>query len=89
MRKRGGGSVRPPFLLRCQRFVIPGFALAAAACSGTPPPPLEDVCQFRACVCADEKAAFWQLAEKTPLLWRQNGRAYCPPGYVLRQTEQP
>jgi hypothetical protein len=76
-------------LLRWQRFVIAGFALVAASCSGTPDPSLEDLCQFRGCVCADEKAAFWQLADKKPLLWRQNGRPYCPPGYALRQSGEP
>lgn len=89
MRQRGSGSVRPPSLLRCQRTVIAGLALAVSACSGTSSPPLEDVCQFRACVCTDTKAAFWQTGDPRPPLWAENGAPYCPPGFALRRSGEP
>jgi hypothetical protein len=34
-------------------------------------------------VCADTKALFWQIADTVPVLWRENGDAYCPPDYAL------
>lgn len=89
MRHNGISTVLAPAIRRCHRIVTAGLALALAACSGTQPPPLEDVCQFRACVCADEKAAFWQLGDTKPLLWAENGAPYCPPGYALRRTGEP
>lgn len=63
--------------------------MVVAACSGAPPAPLEDVCQFRACVCSDTKAAFWQLGDTKPLVWGASGAPSCPPGYELRETAGP
>jgi hypothetical protein len=44
---------------------------------------LAGACQFKPCVCADTKALFWQTADTVPLLWKENGEAYCPPDYAL------
>lgn len=89
MRHKARSQSRRPALRRLQQIVLTGLAMALAACSASPPAPLEDVCQFRACVCADMKAAFWQLGDTKPLLWAENGAPYCPPGYALRRTGEP
>jgi hypothetical protein len=44
---------------------------------------LGGACQLGPCVCADTKALFWQTAKTVPLLWKENGEAYCPPDYAL------
>jgi hypothetical protein len=44
---------------------------------------LAGACQLVPCVCADTKALFWQTAKTVPLLWKENGEAYCPPDYAL------
>lgn len=89
MRQRDKGTSGTSALRRGRQTVMVGAALAVAACSGTPPAPLEDVCQFRTCVCADVKAAFWQLGDTKPLIWGATGAPYCPAGYALRQTGEP
>lgn len=61
-----------------------------SACAGMgsqAEPPLSHVCQFRECVCADANAMFWQIAETTPIQWRENGDASCSPGYELKRAE--
>lgn len=73
--------------MRVLRVMVLGLVcLAASACTSAQPQRLEDTCQFQPCVCADERAAFWQLGDKKPLAWRQNGEPYCPPGYGLKLT---
>ena len=89
MRHKGRRQSWKPAVRGFQQIVTAGLALALTACSVTPPPPLEDVCQFRTCVCADAKAAFWQRGDTKPLLWAENGAPYCPPGYALRRTGEP
>ena len=61
------------------------LALVLVACSAEreTKPSLAGACQLGPCVCADTKALFWQTANTVPLLWRENGDAYCPPDYAL------
>jgi len=61
------------------------LALALAGCSAErqTKASLAGACQFKPCVCADTKALFWQTADTVPVLWRENGEAYCPPDYAL------
>jgi hypothetical protein len=49
---------------------------------------LAGACQFKPCVCADTKALFWQTADTVPLLWKENGEAYCPPDYALLRASE-
>jgi hypothetical protein len=65
--------------------VVIGAAVLVAAACGTraPKAPLAHVCQFCKCVCADEQALFWQLAETRPIVWLANGDASCPDGFRL------
>ena len=61
------------------------LALVLVACSAERETnsSLAGACQLGPCVCADTKALFWQTAKTVPLLWRENGEAYCPPDHAL------
>lgn len=60
------------------------FWLGGCASGDRSQPQLAKACQFKACVCADEGAMFWQAAATVPLVWQPNGDAGCAPGYGLR-----
>jgi hypothetical protein len=66
-------------------------ALVLAGCSAEreTKASLSGACQLGPCVCADTKALFWQTAKTVPLLWKENGEAYCPPDYALLRVPKP
>ena len=60
------------------------------ACAGGEAEPEVDMalaCQLTACVCAGEDKLFFERVEPEPVLWRDNGDAYCPEGLELRLAE--
>ena len=63
------------------------LVLALGGCGGAGPdrkaPDLALACQTRDCVCAGADSPFAQRRE-TAVLWRANGDAYCPDGFVLQ-----
>ena len=63
------------------------LVLALGACGGERPdreaPDLALACQTRDCVCASEPETLFVAETKTEILWRPNGDAYCPDGFVL------
>jgi hypothetical protein len=66
------------------------LALALVGCSAerATTASLAGACQFKPCVCASTKALFWQAAETVPVLWKENGDAYCPPDYALLRASE-
>ena len=68
------------------RLLLASALLALAAC--TPHEReranLALACQIKACVCKPARRPLFTKRETTPVLWRQNGEAYCPDDYVLR-----
>ena len=44
-------------------------------------------CQVRSCACVPTSLGWFVTAASTPVLWRQNGDAYCPEGQALRPSD--
>ena len=71
-----------------QRAITVSLAavLALAACGGGPspgPPDLALACQTMDCVCSAPPASVFGTRRSAEVLWRANGDAYCPDGFVL------
>ena len=62
--------------------------LAACAEHGEAKVNLALTCQLRKCVCAERDRLFLKSADPEPVLWKQNGDAYCPEGLELRLVEE-
>lgn len=65
--------------------------LALAACGGNGDKPVRDLaiyCQFHDCHCRKPGITLFSSAEKAELLWRQNGDAYCPDGFEIREGKE-
>ncbi len=45
-------------------------------------------CQFTECACALQKAPAIKKPTAAPVLWKDNGDAYCVEGYVLQTPAQ-
>ena len=60
-------------LAGCERDVKPNPQLALA-------------CQTVKCTCTEQQKSIVKKPKTVPLLWRENGDAYCSAGYVLRAT---
>ncbi len=69
-------------------------SLSLAACGGTQragverAPNLALACQTMACTCATETGSLFRKTKTTEILWRANGDAYCPQGFVLEPVEK-
>ena len=63
--------------------------LFAGACANDPvaEPKLALACQTMKCTCIAVKAEFLKKRRVEEVLWRQNGDAYCPEGFVLQRAE--
>ncbi len=59
-----------------------------AGCALEPIPGMELKCQMTECVCTPSQAGFPVQPVRTsePVLWKQNGDAYCPQDHVLREA---
>ncbi len=44
-------------------------------------------CQVRSCACVPDARGLFVTVEPGPVLWRQNGEAYCPEGQALRSGD--
>jgi len=66
------------------------FAVAVlAACGSSGPkvvPQLHLTCQTVECECRGEKTSLFSDRETTEILWRLNGDASCPKGFVLERV---
>ncbi len=45
-------------------------------------------CQLSKCICAGPEKLFLQEDEPEPVLWREDGDAYCPEGLELKLVEE-
>lgn len=45
-------------------------------------------CQLEKCVCAHPDRHFYEKPNPEPVLWKENGDAYCPEGLVLEQAKK-
>ena len=65
------------------------LCLALAACGSTGRAKVERVsnlalaCQTMECTCSAETGSLFGKTKATQILWRPNGDAYCPEGFVL------
>ena len=63
------------------------LVLLLAACAGgqTGPgaPNLALACQTMDCVCSEKSRGLFRAPRSAEVLWRANGDAYCPEGFVL------
>ncbi len=48
---------------------------------------LAHACQTRSCTCEAQEAEPFRRRATTEVLWRVNGDAYCPEGFVLKSTD--
>lgn len=77
--------------MRAVRLAVTVTAVAVAGCAG---PSLErgealaGACQFKPCVCADEDAPFWRVPHTAEIIWNEDGRPSCPPGFALQRKEE-
>lgn len=65
-------------------------ALLASCGSGSEipkgPPQLHLACQTVECECRGERTSLFSDPEITEIVWRQNGDATCPAGFVLERV---
>ena len=61
---------------------------ALAGCAGEPGPDLGLACAVAKCACAHEGFLTRGKGEPSPVLWKENGNAYCPDGQALRRTDR-
>ncbi len=45
-------------------------------------------CQLKPCVCSEPKRLFLSQGDPQPVLWKQNGDAYCPEGLQLKMVDK-
>ncbi len=68
------------------------LAIVAALLGGCASEPsdqglLAHACQTRNCTCEALKAELLRKREAAEVLWRLNGDAYCPEGFMLKRTD--
>jgi len=77
-------------LIAAMGGVVPvavGFLLGA--CHNVEDPTLKVACAVRKCECRTREPGMFRNADRVPVLWRKNGDAYCPEGFVLHSDEPP
>tara|TARA_R110000868_G_scaffold70902_3_gene208165 strand:+ start:4576 stop:4869 length:294 start_codon:yes stop_codon:yes gene_type:complete len=75
------------YLARPLVILVAGTVLAA--CGSSRPdavPQLHLACQTVECECRDEKIPLFEDRKTTEIVWRQNGDATCPIGFVLERV---
>ena len=51
-------------------------------------PNLALACQTMECTCSAESGSLFEKTRTTGVLWRPNGDAYCPEGFVLEPVKK-
>jgi hypothetical protein len=69
-------------------FLATALLVSCGSSSGTPkgPPQLHLACQTVECECRGERVGLFSDREITEIVWRQNGDATCPTGFVLERV---
>lgn len=65
------------------------IATGLTACATEPEPSLALACQMTKCTCLPKGGISFlakPVSRSVPVLWEQNGDAYCPADYVLRRA---
>ncbi len=73
-------------LLLLASVAVHGCATAGPSTSSDA---LAGACQVRKCACGPEGWSPFMAGGSAPVLWRENGDAYCPQGYELHLVEPP
>ena len=67
--------------------MVAALGVWLAACGGTESarkaPDLALACQTMECTCAAKSVGLFEKRKTADVLWRTNGDAYCPEGFVL------
>lgn len=70
------------------------LSLSLAACGGAKRAEVEKVpnlalaCQTMACTCSAKTGSIFEKKRAAEILWRANGDAYCPEGFVLEPVKK-
>ena len=82
--------LRKIYTIRNALLVVSGAALASCGGSGSGnakgPPQLHLACQTVICECRDAKTEVFADRKTTDIVWRTNGDATCPTGFVLERV---
>lgn len=80
--------LRKIYTIRNALLVVTGAALASCGGSGSAkgPPQLHLACQTVICECRDAKTELFADRKTTDIVWRTNGDATCPKGFVLERV---
>jgi len=80
--------LRKIYTVRNALLVVTGAALASCGGSGSAkgPPQLHLACQTVVCECRDAKTELFADRKTTDIVWRTNGDATCPKGFVLERV---
>ena len=68
--------------------------LSLAACGSSERPRVERApnlalaCQTMECTCSADTGTLFEKTRTTEILWRRNGEAYCPEGFVLEPVKR-
>ena len=74
--------------------IVVALALSLAACGGAKRAEIERVpkvalaCQTMDCTCSAETGSIFERKAAAEVLWRANGDAYCPEGFVLEPVRK-
>lgn len=72
-------------------LVFAAILALAAACSIKEEESAIDLslaCQLNECVCVQPDRPFYEKPEPQPVLWKENGDAYCPDGLALELADK-
>lgn len=71
-----------------RRYLFSAVLVALGACAGSPEAGLDLAltCQISDCECAPRGVSPFGKTEPGPVLWRDNGDAYCPEDQALRRA---
>jgi len=69
-------------------FSISAAVVLVVGCQTPARESLASKCQFTECVCTLQKASVINKPTGAPVLWKDNGDAYCAEGYVVQSPAQ-
>jgi hypothetical protein len=69
-------------------LVLVAMVMAGCAAEETAETDLRLTCQLNKCICASPPRAFLAPEPDKPVLWKDNGDAYCPEGYQLKLAKE-
>lgn len=71
-------------------YFVAAILTLTTACSAEEKPvvDLSLACQLNECVCVQPDRPFYEKPEPQPVLWKENGDAYCPDGLALELADK-